>query len=88
MTIKARKKLPKKGKILSTDLSPKNFKRAKSKLLKSLPYALQQIADQLGVLSDLSLITDSKGNILLYGKPATDLKYNRKNLSGKNIFLC
>ena len=40
----------------------------------------------MGVLSDLSLITDSKGNILLYGKPATDLKYNRKNLSGKNIF--
>jgi hypothetical protein len=88
MTVKSNKKSPEKKKSLSTDSNPKNVKRSKAKLIKSLPYELQQIADQLGNLSDLSLITDSKGNILLYGTPAINLKCSKNIFTGENIFLC
>jgi two-component system, sensor histidine kinase and response regulator len=87
MTIKSNNKKPKKKKSLSRNLISKNAKRSKAKLIKSFPYELQHIADQLGNLSDLSLITDSKGKILLYGNPSTGLKFSRKIVTGKNIFL-
>ena len=87
MTIKSRIKSSKKKKLLAANHNPKNVARAESKLLKSFPIALQQIANHLGNLSDLSLIADSKGNILLCGNPAADLKCNRKNFTGKNFLL-
>jgi hypothetical protein len=87
MTIKSRNKSPEKKKLLEANLNQKNVKRAKHNLIKSLPYALQQIADQLGILSDLSLITDSKGNILWCGNPVAELECNKKIFMGKNVFL-
>ena len=86
MTIKSKSKSPPKEESLETGLNLKNGKKSKTKLIKSLPSELQKVADQLGKLSDLSLITDSKGKILLHGNPAIGLNCSRKNFTGKNIF--
>ena len=62
-------------------------KKVVSKLINSYPAELASLANQLDALSDLSLITDSKGKIITCGNPAPHFKCKKNIFVNKSFFL-